>query len=270
MPQHRTTRISVLRLSLLALLCALAGALLPARPAQAAAINLVANGSFELVVSGVVSPGAHLCANGSNVGNTCTSNLQSWSGTCGSYGCAGTSTPGSILFPNTGGSAWNSSMGLAGSVPNSPDGGNFIGIDGDPQYSNTIYQTINSLIPGYAYQLSFYQASGQQKGLSGVTTNQWKVTFGSSTFLAAVMTNQSQSYTPWTVQTTTFIATATSQVLTFLALGSPAGQPPTSLLDGVSLTAIPEPATAALILAALSALAFLFRGRLSKFSKNKS
>lgn len=223
-------------------------------PAPAAA-NLVANGSFELTVSGVTSPGAHICANGSGVGSTCTSNLQSWSANCSSVGCAGTATPGSILFGGTGGSAWNSNMGLAGSPPNSPDGGNFIGIDGDSQYSNSIFQTINGLIPGYAYQLTFYQASGQQTGLSGATTNQWKVTFGSAIWTSAVMNDQSQSYTPWTVQSTIFIATAASQMLTFLAVGSPAGQPPVSLLDGVNLVGVPEPASIALTLAGLAALA---------------
>lgn len=237
------------------LLAAVAALLAISPPAQA---NLVQNGSFELTVAGVSSPGAHICANGTTT-SVCTSNLQYWSATCSSSGCGGTSTPGSIMFGGTGGSAWNSNMGLAGTVPNSPDGGNFIGIDGDPQYSNSIFQTISGLIVGMTYQLSFYQAAAQQLGLSGATTDQWQVTFGSSSFTSAVMNDQSQSYTPWTVQTALFTATATSQVLTFLAVGSPAGEPPISLLDGVSLTQVPEPASAFIALAAFAGLGALAR-----------
>lgn len=226
-------------------------------PARA---NLVVNGSFELTVSGVSSPGAHICANGSTT-STCTSNLVGWSATCSTQGCGGTSTPGSIMYGGTGGSGWNSNLGLAGSVPNSPDSGNFIGIDGDPEYTQTIYQTVTGLIVGGTYQLSFYQASGQQLGLTGATVNQWQVTFGSATWTSAVMNNQSQSYTPWTVQTTTFVATAASQVLTFMAVGSPAGEPPISLLDGVSLNQVPEPASALLAGAGMVGLALLARRR---------
>jgi hypothetical protein len=219
--------------------------------------NLVQNGSFEQVGSNLATDGYHICDNTTNT--SCTSNLTSWSATCSSVGCSGTSTPGSVLLGGTGGSGWNSSMGLWGSVPNSPDGGNFIGIDGDSQYSNTIYQTITGLFPGMTYQLSFYQAAAQQQGITGNTTNQWKVTFGSSTWTSQVMNNQSQSYTPWTAQSVLFTATSTSQVLTFLAVGSPAGQPPISLLDGVTLNFVPEPSSIAVLLAGLFCLGLAAR-----------
>ena len=45
-----------------------------------------------------------------------------------------------------------------------------------------------------------------------------------------------------------FTATASSELLTFLAVGTPSGVPPFSLLDGVSMTsAAPEPAYMGLI-----------------------
>jgi hypothetical protein len=52
----------------------------------------------------------------------------------------------------------------------------------------------------------------------------------------------------WMSQTLTYTATATSELLSFIAVGTPNGEPPFALLDGVSVTAdAPEPATSALI-----------------------
>jgi hypothetical protein len=45
----------------------------------------------------------------------------------------------------------------------------------------------------------------------------------------------------------TFTATAASEALTFIAVGTPSGEPPFVLLDGVGFTAVPEPATFALL-----------------------
>ena len=56
---------------------------------------------------------------------------------------------------------------------------------------------------------------------------------------------------PWQQQVLTFTATAVSEVLSFLAVGSPTGAPPISFLGGVSLTAVPEPASMALLGASL-------------------
>jgi hypothetical protein len=45
----------------------------------------------------------------------------------------------------------------------------------------------------------------------------------------------------WNKQYMMFTATASSEVLSFFAAGTPAGAPPFALVDGISL--IPEPAT---------------------------
>jgi hypothetical protein len=58
------------------------------------------------------------------------------------------------------------------------------------------------------------------------------------------MTVPSQGFSPWEQQTTTFVATSTSEVLSFLGESNVnGGQPPFILLDGVSLTdtTAPEP-----------------------------
>ena len=67
----------------------------------------------------------------------------------------------------------------------------------------------------------------------------------------------SRSVSP--ARATRFTATAASQVLTFLAVGTPAGQPPISLLDGVNLTFVPEPGSALVVIAGLAGLATLAR-----------
>jgi len=130
----------------------------------------------------------------------------------------------------------------------SPDGGNFVEADGDPSYRSAITQTISGLTVGSQYTLTFYQGAGQQVGFTGPTTERWSVSFGTDTQLSSLFSLPQGATGPWQAQTMTFTAHATSQLLSFLASGTPAGAPPISFLDGVSLTAaVPEPATWALM-----------------------
>lgn len=129
----------------------------------------------------------------------------------------------------------------------SPDGGNFILADGDPNYSGAFSQTISGLTIGQSYMLSFYQAAGQQAGYHGPTTERWQVTFGADEQLSSLYSLEEAGIGPWELQTMTFTASATEQVLTFLAKGTPGGAPPISFLDGVSIEAVPEPATLSLL-----------------------
>jgi PEP-CTERM motif len=138
----------------------------------------------------------------------------------------------------------------------SPDGGNYFIADGDQTYSQPLQQTVAGLAVGGTYNLSFYQAAAQQDSPSftSLTTEQWQVSLGSQTLTSTLMHNASENYVPWMSQTLTFTATAASEVLSFMAVGTPAGQPPFVLLDGVSITKTPEPATIALIGVSLVAL----------------
>ncbi len=217
------------------------------RPASAG--QLISDGGFE--ATSLSSPGGFLCQNGSNVGNTCTSNLADWSSVCSTQGCAGTSTPGSLLFAGLAGyvdmNGFNRPHGLAGSLLNPPGGGNVVAIDGDPVFRSSISQTVSGLIAGDRYQLTFYQGAAQQLGLSGATTERWQVSLGSEVEMSSLMHNASQGVVPWNEQTLDFIATSTSEVLTFLAVGTPGGEPPVSLLADVSMSDIPEPASFALV-----------------------
>jgi hypothetical protein len=61
----------------------------------------------------------------------------------------------------------------------------------------------------------------------------------------------SRGFTGWMTGSMTFTATSASEVLEFVSLGAPSGQPPVALFDGVSLTgltgAAPEPGTRAMM-----------------------
>ncbi len=218
---------------------------------SAQASNLVQNGSFEQTSL-------------SNSGQISTINVSNWSTNSYSF----------LVFPGT--SSTNIGNGVtlyppAGktSIPNSPNGGNFVAADG--LYLNTpITQTINNLVTGSAYTLTFYQAASQQQGYSGDYGDNFTVMLGAQTRLSEVMSNPSGGYTAWKLQTLQFTATATQEVLSFLAVGaaqngaSPTGGPAFVLLDGVSLTQTPEPATVWMIggaMLALSAGVRKFRAR---------
>lgn len=136
----------------------------------------------------------------------------------------------------------------------SPDGGNFLGVDGDSNFATPFSQTVNGLTVGASYTLSFYQAAGQQFGFNGATTERWQVTFGGDTQLSTLMNNAEHGKVDWNQQSLTFVANSASQVLTFFAVGTPGGAPPFVLLDGVTLTenvppppSVPEPTTTLLI-----------------------
>jgi hypothetical protein len=257
----------------------LALCVLAAPTAQAGVINYVTNGDFETLAAGnnLGSAGGYFCKTGS----TCTSNVSNWSSTCQSGGCGVGATPDSILFASTSGSAFNGGIGLwakgsnglgTAAVPNSPTGGNFIAFDGDPSFSASISQTISGLVPGNTYTLSFWQGAAQQNGVTGATTENWKVTFANQTQTSTTMNNASKGWVAWNQQFMTFTVSAQStgtEVLTFLAQGTPNGQPPVVLLDGISMVVVtPEPQTYALVGLGLTAIPLLIRRRKKSQFKN--
>jgi hypothetical protein len=145
--------------------------------------------------------------------------------------------------------------------------GNFIESDGSPSLAAPINQTISGLTVGQSYNVSFFQAAGQQYGDSGATTEQWQVSLGSDTQFSALMLNASQGVVPWQSQTLSYTASSTSEVLSFFAVGG-GGVPPIVFLDGVDMeSSVPEP-SAGLLLAGVGAVVAM--GRLGRRALAKS
>lgn len=143
---------------------------------------------------------------------------------------------------------WGPGDGSTNGLPaSSPDGGNYVAADGAYEIG-AITQQIDNLTVGDSYELGFWWAGAQQSGFTGVNTEGWDVSLGDETQDTAILNNTSEGFTGWQYETFTFSADIVDPVLSFLAVGTPAGEPPFTLLDGVSLDqTTPEPATAALI-----------------------
>lgn len=212
-------------------------------PAAAnAATELVTNGNFELTNVGAGQKNYFSQAA-----------VQGWNG------------GGNLTFIGAPGTADDPALYLAvyGPFPaTSPAGGNFVLADADPPFRDAIWQTINGLVVGQKYELNFWQAAGQQLDFPGATTERWIVSFGDDTVYSNTFHLPEGGVGPWEHQTFTFTATATSQILKFLADGTPGGAPPIAFLDGVSLqSVVPEPATWAMLIAGFGAVGFASRRR---------
>ena len=151
-------------------------------------------------------------------------------------------------------SLWSGANGLGPS----PDGGNYIGADGAFEVG-AISQTLTGLTAGTNYTVGFYWGGAQQSGFNGTTTEQWLVSLGNQTLSTNIVTDDSHGFTGWTHTYLTFTADSSTDVLSFLASGTPNGEPPFSLLDGVTMNAVPEPASMSLLGAGLAALGFVRR-----------
>ena len=137
----------------------------------------------------------------------------------------------------------------------SPLGGNYLALDGAFSLNGgqdtgvAISQTLSTII-GHTYAITFAYAGAQQFGFDGDTTEQVQVSFGNQTQSTPVLNNVSHGFTGWQTATFNFTAQTTSDVLSFLAIGTPQGVPPFVLLDGVvgtDVTPTPEAATLGLL-----------------------
>lgn len=153
--------------------------------------------------------------------------------------------------------------GISNTVGPSPQGGNYVASDGDSTYNVPLTQSITGLSIGQQYELTFYWAAGQQRNFDGPTTERWQVSLGSETYSTPTFSLANHDFSGWMTETMTFTATTSTSLLSFLAIGTPNGLPPFVLLDGVSMTAVPEPAAGALVVVGLFGCA-LIRRRLKK------
>jgi hypothetical protein len=226
----------------------------------AKATNLVNNGSFEQLSGGTGQIGYNGTSltgwtNGHDGSGNLGYNFVYSSGSADTTGVNGDS--GNVKL-------WGPGDGVNNGLPaTSPDGGNYIAADGAYQVA-PISQTINGLTSGAQYTVSFWYAGAQQSGFTGPTTEQWLVNLGGQQLSTPVLSDPNQGFTGWQLATLTFTATSSSEVLSFLAAGTPNGEPPFSLLDGVSMSqvvATPEPGSIATLLTGLVAFGVIARRR---------
>jgi hypothetical protein len=251
---------------------AVAAMMIGSAPGYAAGlVNLVTNGDFESTAYGAGGSGQISPTNGTQdvngwtisgrTGNLTTPGLgfvfASGQGDKPSNGAGaylygpGNTTPiNNGLTANSGATTTGGYTGQAG--------GNYIALDADPVVSGTLSQSISGLVVGTGYALTFEWATAelQANNVQVQTTEYLQVSLGGQTQTTASLTTAAAGFDPWRQATLYFTATSTNEVLSFLAIGAPSGDPPTVLLDAVSLT-VPEPSTWVVMLVGITGLAGL-------------
>jgi hypothetical protein len=247
---------------------------------QAQAVELVRNGDFSINNLTAAAPTGVTNPLGATAGTTATAaywdfstprNTLVWLSATGTAAYSNLNTLGGGIGDNR----------LIGSAPilNPVTGGSgfFVAADGDPVYSSTFSQTLTGLIAGEQYNVSFWQAAAQQAGQTGHTTERWQVSLGGSTNqLSTLMsppenplTGTATAVSGWQKENLTFTAGSTNQLLSFLAVGTPIGEPPISFLTGVSVqgnssTSVPEPEDYVGTLIGMGFVGTLVKSRIAK------
>jgi hypothetical protein len=224
--------------------------------AQSARADLIVNGNFASTSNGNGQLGYNTDATG-------------WSVPSGGYTFL--FTPGTADTTGANGQfgnlqLWGSNNGGVNTLTPPPTGGNIVAGDGAFQVQ-PIQQTINGLTPGQKYDVTFYFAGAQQYTFTSPTTEAWSVSLGGGpAVMTPILNNVNHGFTGWEKETVSLTADSSSDVLSFLAYGTPSGVPPFSLLSGVSMVAAPEPS--ALVGGGFVVLAFGL-GSMRMFRKQK-
>lgn len=137
-------------------------------------------------------------------------------------------------------------------------------LDGDINFPGLLTQTINGLTAGKNYVVKFEWAGAQQRFFPGATANKYlTVSLGNQSFdTSPQLAGPEGNFQPWRAGSLTFTAQNATEVLSFLGHGTPSGQPPFVLLDGVSLqAAVQEPATWAMLIVGFGLVGFAARRR---------
>ena len=134
---------------------------------------------------------------------------------------------------------YGSNNGGVDAIGNIPGGGNFVAGDGAFEIG-AISQKITGLTAGQTYVLKFEWAAGQQQSFSGTTSESWTITLGTESHSTSTYYLAANGFSGWMSGTMYFTPASTSDTLSFLAVGSPSGQPPFSLIGDLDLEVIPD------------------------------
>jgi hypothetical protein len=256
-------------------------ALLAASGDARAGLNLVQNGDFSQ------NGGLGQLGNGVSYATDWTSSTSGAfnfivNANADSTGFPSQNSPPNIFIwgPNTGvNSGLNAQfVDVANGFTGPPNGDQYwLGMDG-AYNPGPVSQTINGLTVGHQYTLTFDWAESQfalganNTAVMGPTTQALSVSLGGDSASTGTHTLASQGFSGWMQFTTTFTASSTSEPLTFLASGSPAGLPPFLMVSGVGLVDstmanVPEPSS--ILLLGVSALGLIGVGLRRRFKATK-
>ena len=130
--------------------------------------------------------------------------------------------------------------GLPATDPGGPKD-NFVALDSTFE-QGALSQTIAGLTKGDTYAVTFYWAGAQQATKPGATTDELTVSLGSQSMNTATVSVPQGGFSGWMSSTMDFTATGASEVLAFLASGSPSGAaPPFALVGDVALSLTTPP-----------------------------
>lgn len=140
----------------------------------------------------------------------------------------------------------------------------FMILDGDQSFNSPLEQEITKLVAGKTYQLTFDWAGSELADRQNYYDIKLTGSIGNTTFDTGYYDNTNYapngkaqgSFSGWTQESVRFVATASDELLSFLAVGNPQGLPPVALLADVSIEAVPEPSAAAILLGGCAGLIF--------------
>ena len=236
-----------------------------------AALSTLAISGATTAFAAVVVQNGGFESNPSSIGQVNTTNLPDWSATAA---VTGSTTYGWIFQYATGSNGtfglYNSTTtpGSTGPIAAPPGGGGTYFYGADATFNPTkLSQSLTGLKVGQEYAVTFDWAAAQQITFSGETEQYWAVSLGGQTKDTTPITIQSQLFSGWEVTTLDFVATSSTETLSFVAdavcpptldcgnIGQ-SGGPPFTLLDNVSIASVPEPSTWALMIFGFASLAF--------------
>jgi hypothetical protein len=254
-----------------------------ATTANAQTVPTLGTTTAEIGLSGSPAGWSNLGSNASNGYNFVYSSIASATGT----GALDNSSPGDHVI-------------LQGVKTLPVSGSSFLALDGDFNLGGNggvpVGATISGLTSGDVYSISYWASDSQQLGFTGATSDDVTACVGGSTGSpqtgtcsptgvvndpnnqGANPTNSQQQANPndtaWVQYTFNFTANGSSELLSFLDVGTPTNpqEPAFALIDGISVTQVPpsttpEPSSLMLLGTGLAGLSGLVRSRFKKAAK---